>query len=256
MNALMNRNQNIITMSSLELVVFINKHRDEMATMDKPYIQLQHSDFLKKVPLVLGEDAGKFSSIYKDGANRDKPCYSFPKREACLMAMSYSYDLQARVFDQMTAMEETLHNKLMFDISNPHHLLQAIEIQSKQNIELTYKVEVLEPKAQALDVLSNSYGTETLDCAAHSMGIQSRKTMRPWMKEHGWLHKDKDGQWRALGHRITSGHLIEVDRVYTDSQGFPQHSITVYITPKGKTVLTTSLIKAGMIKGDRHETTI
>lgn len=89
-----------VTMTSLELVDYINSQRGQDEA------QLSHSDFLKKVPLVLGKDAGNFSSIYKDSMNRDKPCYRFPKREACLMAMSYSYELQAKVFDRMTALEE------------------------------------------------------------------------------------------------------------------------------------------------------
>lgn len=102
---------NSITMTSLELVDYINAHRQSVATIEKPYVGLSHSDFLKKVPLVLGKDAGNFSSIYKDSLNREKPCFRFPKREACLMAMSYSYELQAQVFDRMTAMEEELKEK-------------------------------------------------------------------------------------------------------------------------------------------------
>ena len=89
-----------VTMTSLELVDYINSQRKEGDAT------LAHSDFLKKVPQVLGKDAGNFSSIYLDSMNREKPCYHFPKREACLMAMSYSYDLQAKVFDRMTALEE------------------------------------------------------------------------------------------------------------------------------------------------------
>lgn len=76
-------------MTSPELVQFINNQREAGAA------ELAHSDFLKKVPQVLGKDAGNFSSIYLDSMNREKPCYRFHKREACLMAMSYSYDLQA-----------------------------------------------------------------------------------------------------------------------------------------------------------------
>lgn len=91
-----------ITMSSLEMVEYINSTRAEGEA------KLAHSDFLKKVPMVLGEDAGKFSRIYQDSMNRSKPCYHLPKREACLMAMSYSYELQARVFDHMTALEAKL----------------------------------------------------------------------------------------------------------------------------------------------------
>lgn len=90
----------IVTMTSLELVDYINSERGTSAPV------LAHSDFLKKVPIVLGKDAGKFSCIYKDSMNREKPCYRFPKREACLMAMSYSYDLQAKVYDRMTALEQ------------------------------------------------------------------------------------------------------------------------------------------------------
>ena len=89
----------VATMTSLELVDFINNQRGEGEAT------LAHSDFLKKVLLVLGGDAGKFSAIYLDSMNREKPCYRFPKREACLLAMSYSYDLQAKVFDRMTALE-------------------------------------------------------------------------------------------------------------------------------------------------------
>ena len=54
--------------------------------------ELRHDHFMAKVPLVLGEGVLKFRGIYLDSMNREKPCYIFPKREACLMAMSYSYD--------------------------------------------------------------------------------------------------------------------------------------------------------------------
>lgn len=53
---------------------------------------------------MLGEEvAGKFSCYYKASNGKQNPMYRFPKREACLMAMSYSYDLQAKVFDRMTS---------------------------------------------------------------------------------------------------------------------------------------------------------
>lgn len=46
-----------------------------------------------------------FSANLPDTYGRPQPGYRLPKREACLMAMSYSYDLQAKVFDRMTALE-------------------------------------------------------------------------------------------------------------------------------------------------------
>ena len=98
-SVILNTNAKVATMTSIELVSFINSERDDFES------ELMHSDFLKKVPLVLGAGAGKFSSTYQSLQNKSLPSYTFPKREACLMAMSYSYDLQAKVFDRMTALE-------------------------------------------------------------------------------------------------------------------------------------------------------
>ncbi|EBN4156597.1 Rha family transcriptional regulator [Salmonella enterica] len=106
----------IPTMSSLELVDYINadrKAKAEAAGMTFPckkYRCLQHRSFMSKVPKVLGvELAAKFFASNKyingKGGEQTQGIYNFPKREACLMAMSYSYELQAQVFDHMTALE-------------------------------------------------------------------------------------------------------------------------------------------------------
>nr|CBA72097.1 phage transcriptional regulator [Arsenophonus nasoniae] len=99
-------------MSSIEMVDYINADRKSKAEAEglmfpcKKYRKLQHKDFLKKVPKVLGEkQSAKFFADYTDDKGRIYPCYRFPKREACLMAMSYSYELQAQVFDHMTELE-------------------------------------------------------------------------------------------------------------------------------------------------------
>lgn len=107
---------NQMTMSSTDLVAYENSFREELARKagvefpSKGYAKLEHSDFLKKVPEVLGERAGNFSGTFDvpgpNKAVRKSPCYYFPKREACLMAMSYSYELQARVFDRMMELEQ------------------------------------------------------------------------------------------------------------------------------------------------------
>lgn len=90
-----------ITMTSLELVDFINSQRADGEA------ELQHRDFTAKVPKVLGEGVcEKFRTPYRHPQNGQMyTMYIFPKREACLMAMSYSYELQAKVFDRMTALE-------------------------------------------------------------------------------------------------------------------------------------------------------
>ncbi|MBY0455489.1 MAG: hypothetical protein K2Q11_11515 [Burkholderiaceae bacterium] len=103
------------TMTSLELVAFINSEREKdakqagVAFPSKGFAKLEHKSFLAKVPEVLGtETSAKFFADLPDSYGRPQPAYIFPKREACLMAMSYSYALQAAVFDHMTALEAKL----------------------------------------------------------------------------------------------------------------------------------------------------
>lgn len=78
---------NLVTMTSLELVEFINSQRKEGES------ELRHDNFMAKVPKVLGNAAPKFLGTVQrpqpTGGFREYPCYRFPKREACLMAMSY-----------------------------------------------------------------------------------------------------------------------------------------------------------------------
>lgn len=103
------------TMSSLEMVDYINAERKAKAEAEgmtfpcKKYRTLRHDNFMKKVPKVLGDLApsllGTNTYVSGKGVEQIQEIYNFPKREACLMAMSYSWDLQAQVFDRMSELE-------------------------------------------------------------------------------------------------------------------------------------------------------
>lgn len=77
-SSLIHSNGSTVTMSSLEMVEYINSMRQEGEA------ELAHSDFMKKVPKVLGEGGvGRFSDTYVHPQNNQTyPCYRFPKREA------------------------------------------------------------------------------------------------------------------------------------------------------------------------------
>ncbi|UJD93744.1 Rha family transcriptional regulator [Lelliottia amnigena] len=117
------------TMSSLEMVDYINTERQVNAEEEgmsfpcKKYRKLRHDSFMAKVPKVLGEtQSPKFFGGYIDGKGRAQSCYNFPKREACLMAMSYSYELQAKVYDYMEELDRQVHGYLNYSVQE----LQAI----------------------------------------------------------------------------------------------------------------------------------
>lgn len=109
-----------ITITSLELVEFVNGQRGTSEA------ELRHRDFCAKVPKVLGEGVcEKFRAPHTNPQNGQVYyIYKLPKREACLMAMSYSYDLQAKVFDRMTALEEARSIRLP-NFSDPAEAARA-----------------------------------------------------------------------------------------------------------------------------------
>ena len=118
-------------MSSLEMVDYINSMRQPGGA------ELQHRSFTAKVPTVIGlEAAAKFSAtaFYANGTGAQVPrnIYNFPKREACLMAMSYSYDLQAKVFDRMTALQAAMVAPAV--IKAPPNLCEAPVYRKIRNI--------------------------------------------------------------------------------------------------------------------------
>ncbi|WP_220668286.1 Rha family transcriptional regulator [Raoultella ornithinolytica] len=117
------------TMSSLEMVDYINADRkaEGLKFPCKRFTRIQHKHILAKTPKVLGETSAKFLAddtyLVGNGARATRQIYNFPKREACLMAMSYSYELQAQVFDHMTELE--VGSGVGFTIQQLQHMLEV-----------------------------------------------------------------------------------------------------------------------------------
>lgn len=67
---------------------------------------MRHDNFMVKIEKHPGIDSPKFLGQYKDSTGRTLKCYHLPKREAELMVMSESLEVQTRVYDRMTALEQ------------------------------------------------------------------------------------------------------------------------------------------------------
>ena len=209
------------TMTSLELVNFINLNRES----DAP--TLAHSDFMKKVILVIGKDAGNFSAIYFDIMNREQPCYEFPKREACLMAMSYSYDLQAKVFDRMTALESSTSSRFII----PSTLSGALRLAAEQ-------AETIE--AQALQIEASKPAVEFVDKYVDSTGLKgfrqvckllkaNESEFRGFLLDSGIMYR-LGGEWVPGAKHMDTGRF-EVKAGTSDITGHAFNSAK--FTPKG-----------------------
>ena len=236
-------NTDQVTMVSLELVDYINDSRK----FDKKPVQLRHADFMAKVPKVLGwELSEKFRSVYTDTTGRTLPCYRFPKREACLMAMSYSYELQAQVFDRMTAMEEALKKPAITlpDFTDPAEAAMAWAEQYKAKQLAEKQVAVLAPKAQALDTIANTSQTYCLRECAKTIGIKESDLidlllLKKWIYREPSSNPKKKGKLQPYAQYVTCGVFINrASPVMADSFGVERVHLNMQVTAFGLTRIT------------------
>jgi hypothetical protein len=87
------------TMSSVDLVEVINGMREDGAA------ELLHKNFIVKIESHPGIDAAKFLASQKYGNNNTRKIYNLPEREARLMVMSESLEVQTAVLDRLIKVE-------------------------------------------------------------------------------------------------------------------------------------------------------
>lgn len=208
-----------VTMSSLELVDFINSHRIDGEA------ELQHKNFLAKVPVVLGQNqSAEFLADYRDARGRTQKCYRFPKREACLMAMSYSYDLQAKVFDRMTELES--RQQVTIPQSYAEALLEAGRL-AKITEEQAAQLAIAAPKAEFVDKYVEAAGLKGFRQVAKLLKANEAR-FREFLIDKKIMYR-LGGEWHAYQNHIDAGRF-DVKTGSSDSgHAFNQTKFT----PKG-----------------------
>lgn len=219
MTAIMNTSgSSPITMTSLELVDFINSQRGPGEA------ELLHKNFLAKVPQVLGETSAEFEADLPDSYGRSRRGFRFPKREACLMAMSYSYELQAKVFDRMTALE-ALHPSV------PQTFAQALRLAAEQQEEIERQQLALEqakPKVVYADTMLNADGTVLVRDAAKTIGVPVRK-LETALREKGVILANN----APAAEYVSKGYFKESLHPYKTNTRGVQVSSVARVTGKG-----------------------
>lgn len=127
----------------------------------------------------------------------------------------------------------------VFDITNPVHLLQAIEIQSKKNLELQTKVEELTPTVKAFDRIATADGSICITDAAKALQMRPKDLISKLQAEK-WIYKRTGAaHWLGYQDKVQSGYLEHKVTEVTRTDGTSKITEQVRITPKGLTKLAT-----------------
>lgn len=219
------------TMTSVELVDFINASDCTQ--------NLAHNNFMAKVPKVLGAiPAASFESsgIYTNGtgARLSRKIYAFPKREACLMAMSYSYELQAKVFDHMTALEAQQVAMASFNLPKTYPEAMRLAADLADQIEHQQaQLAITAPKAQALDRIADADGSMCITDAAKHLQMQPKRLFS-WLAANDWIYRRPgNANWIAYQPRLKAGVLNHKVTTLARGDGTEKVVEQVLVTAKG-----------------------
>ncbi|WP_179992042.1 MULTISPECIES: phage antirepressor KilAC domain-containing protein [unclassified Acinetobacter] len=235
MNMMTQFNHNQNTMSNIELLEVINQARKEFN--EKP---VRLNDFNNRIADELeGEYYETF--VVRNPNGTTSQGFNLNIDQCTLIGMRESKSVRKNVLAVL--------KQRQFDITNPAHLLQAIEVQARLNIELSEKVAVLEPKADALDQIADTKSTFCIRDAAKAVGVPEKKFIQFLMAQN-WIYRSKDGcnTICAYSKRLAQKVMAEkVTRVIETSKG-PQVFTQARITSKGLTRLAAMVKQAGLVE--------
>lgn len=240
MNMMTQFNHNQNSMTSLEIAELVQSRHDDTK---RSIMRLADRGVIACPPVAV---------VQKEANNRlyDVDVYVFSGEQGKLDSITVVAQLCPEFTAALVKRWYELENKHAFDITNPEHLLQAIEVQAKLNIELTEKVAVLSPKAEALDQIADTSSSFCIREAAKTIGLSQNKLIE-FMLNKRWIYRNNDRKHTlcAYAERCTQGVMTnkvtqiistpEGDQVYTQAR----------ITAFGLTRLTALVQKAGLVQG-------
>lgn len=122
--------------------------------------------------------------------------YVFPKREAMLMAMSYSYDIQAVVYDAWEKAEKALLQSSVITLPNflnPAEAAKAWAVEYEQKVESQKQLAIAQdmvaealPKIESFDLLMDCNKTFSVLETSKLLEVGQHKLFKA-LRKHGYI---------------------------------------------------------------------
>lgn len=237
--------QAVQTMTSLEIVEMINKERAALFANGQAskYVELRHDHFMAKASEILGEEGvPKFRDTYQHPQNgQEYPLLVLPKREATLMAMSYSPAISAAVYDRMTELEQQVASQTpkLPNFSNPAEAARAWALEYERSEHLALVVEqkgvlLLEqaPKVDFVDQFVEADGALGIQAASRLLRMNMRELSHWLVDEKLCFRRSPANALIPYSTKIDQGLFVVKTGLRTGSEG-PHAFEQMKITTKG-----------------------
>ncbi len=123
-----------------------------------------------------------------------------------------------------------------FDINNPLHLLNAIEVQAKQNLQLTSENKVL---TKAIETITHTEHGVKFQQACKILNTKQH-ILAKWLREHGWdryLNDARASTYYSESRGYCETKYSHKEGVKPSGQSYSYTQTEFFILPKGMQIL-------------------
>lgn len=123
-----------------------------------------------------------------------------------------------------------------FDISNPQHLLQAIEVQAKQNLQLSAENQVL---SKAIETITHTEHGVKFQQACKILNVKQQE-LAEWLRKHNWdryLNNARASTYYSENRGYCETKYSLKEGVKPSGQSYSYTQTEFFILPKGMQIL-------------------
>ena len=185
-----------LTMSSREIAELVEKRHDNV----KRTIESLAEQGVIIQPQI---EASSFTDAI--GRSMPESVYQLKKRDTYIVVAQLSPEFTARLVDRWQQLENEAADPMKV-LSDPAAMRGLLLTYTEKVINLEHKVEILEPKAEALDrIATHSEGSFCIRDAAKTLQVQEKK-LKQFLHEKGWTYRRPyDQELRAYAPILKNG---------------------------------------------------
>ena len=204
------------TMSSREIADLCGaRHNDVIATIERLFAKG-----------LLRESRKTLREYTSPNGGRPTMVYNLTKTDTMKIVSGYSDEVRSRIIDRWQELENKELSKL--------EILQMALQSEQERIALENKVEQLQPKADAYEILSGAKGSVSIRVASGELKVPEKKFVQ-WLLDNDWAYREgnrTDGKLLPHAHRKEQGYL-ELVNVVTYNTGEAVARSQTKVTQKG-----------------------
>lgn len=219
MNELTILNQTVKTMSSREMADLCQKPHDNVLKLVRSLIEGGIVKSTTPHNYIHPQNGQTYVEYLSD------------KRDSLVIVARLSPEFTALVIDRWQELESQQSKEL-----TRMDLIRLAYEAEQERLALEYKVSELQPKANALDIISVASTSLNIRETAKTVGIQEKKFIA-WCINHDWLYRDSKGKLCPISHRIQNGFLEQRAVSYAKPNGEIGVSTQAMFTAKALTHL-------------------